>query len=199
MKIDNTSLFNIEYGLYVITTNDGTRDNGCIVNAVCQLTNTPNTVAVTVNKQNYTCDTMLKTGKANILPLTEDTPFAIFERFGFQSGRDTDKMSDLSLRRSENGLSYLTCFINSVISLSVTDTVDMGTHILFICDVVEAFKVSDKKTVTYSYYFANIKPKPEQKKGYVCKICGFVYEGDTLPDDYICPICKHPASDFEKL
>ncbi len=196
-KIDSSALFNIGYGLYLATVNDGKKDNALILNAVCQQTVTPLTVTVTVNKQNFSCEIIKNTKILNICCLTEDTPFAIFERFGFQSGKTVDKFSDLSIRRSENGLCYLTCFINSVISLKVTDSIDLGTHIMFLCEVTECFNLSDKKTMSYSYYFDNVKPKP-QEKGYVCKICGYVYKGDSLPDDYICPICKHPASDFEK-
>ena len=197
--LDLSALFRIGYGLYVVTCREGDRDNGCIVNTVVQVTNTPNRVAVTVNKSNYTHDVIVRTGRMNINCLTEDTPFAVFQHFGFQSGRNVDKFNGATPERSENGVSILPAFSNAFLSLDVKQYVDLDTHGMFICTVSEAQVLSDAPSVTYAYYHAHIKPKPPKKKGYVCKICGYVYEGDSLPPDFICPLCKHPASDFEKM
>ena len=200
-NIDPTSLFNIGYGLYVITSNDGSRDNGLIVNAVMQVTNTPNRIAVAINKQNYSHDVIKASGIMNVNCLSVEAPFSVFETFGFSSGRDTDKFAGKEVKRSENGLVYLDKYINSYISLSVESYTDLGTHGMFICSVTEAVNVSKEETMTYSYYHKNVKPKPqtEKKKGYVCKICGYVYEGDPLPADFVCPWCKHGAEDFEPI
>jgi len=200
-KNDLTALFNIGYGLYVVTSNDGKKDNGLIVNTVTQVTNTPNRLAVTINKENYSHHVIRQTGIMNINCLTEDAPFAAFEKFGFQSGRNVDKFADCEPLRSDNGLVFLPRFINSFMSLKVEQYVDLDTHGMFICSVTEARVISERPTMTYSYYHENVKPKPETegKKGYVCKICGYVYEGDVLPEDYICPLCKHGAADFEPI
>ncbi len=200
-KNDFTALFNIGYGLYVVTSNDGKKDNGLIVNTVTQVTNTPNRIAVTINKENYSHHVIKQTGKMNINCLSEEAPFAVFERFGFQSGRTVDKFADYESLRSDNGLVFLSRYINSFMSLKVEQYVDLDTHGMFICSITEARVISDKPTMTYNYYQSDVKPKPETegKKGYVCKVCGYVYEGDTLPDDFVCPLCKHGASDFEKL
>ena len=200
-KNDLTALFKIGYGLYVVTSNDGKKDNGLIVNTVTQVTNTPNRIAVTINKENYSHHVIKQTGKMNINCLTVDAPFAVFEKFGFVSGRNVDKFADCEPLRSDNGLVFLPRFINSFMSLKVEQYVDLDTHGMFICSVTEARVLSDRETMTYSYYHANVKPKPqtEGKKGYVCKICGYVYEGDTLPEDFICPLCKHGAADFEEI
>ncbi len=200
-KNDFTALFNIGYGLYVVTSNDGKKDNGLIVNTVTQVTNTPNRIAVTINKENYSHHVIKQTGKMNINCLSEEAPFAVFERFGFQSGRTVDKFVDYESLRSDNGLVFLSRYINSFMSLKVEQYVDLDTHGMFICSITEARVISDKPTMTYNYYQSDVKPKPETegKKGYVCKVCGYVYEGDTLPDDFVCPLCKHGASDFEKL
>ncbi len=200
-KNDLTALFNIGYGLYVVTTNDGHRHNGLIVNTVTQVTNTPNRIAVTVNKQNYSHHVIKQTGIMNINCLSVDAPFKVFENFGFRSGRNTDKFEGVNYAVSDNGLAFLTSNINSFMSLKVEDYVDLDTHGMFICSVTEARVISGLETMTYTYYQNNVKPKPQsdQKKGYVCKICGWVYEGDTLPDDLVCPLCKHGAADFEKL
>ncbi len=199
--IDPTALFNIGYGLYVVTSNDGEKDNGLIVNTVTQVTNTPNRVAVTVNKMNYSCEVIAKTGKLNISTLSQDAPFKVFEHFGFQSGRNVDKFADFDhAQRSSNGLMFLDRYANSYISCNVISQVDLQTHMMFICDVTECVNLSSIETMTYTYYQKNVKPQPEtEKKGFVCKICGYVYEGDTLPEDYICPLCKHGASDFEPI
>ena len=199
-KNDMQALFNIGYGLYVITCHDGKKDNGLIVNTVTQVTNTPNRLAVTINKENYSHHVIKQTGKMNINCLTVDAPFSVFEKFGFQSGRNVDKFADCTPLRSDNGLVFLPRYINSFMSLAVEQYVDLGTHGMFICSVTEARVLSDRETMTYTYYHQHVKPKPqtEGKKGYVCTICGYVHEGE-LPEDFICPLCKHPASDFEEI
>ena len=200
-KNDLTALFNIGYGLYVVTTNDGQRDNGLIVNTVSQVTNTPNRIAVTINKQNYSFHTIQKTGVLNVNCLDVSAPFSLFQRFGFQSGRTVDKFAGMEVLRSDNGLAFLPRYINSFMSLKVESYVDMDTHGMFICTVTEARVMSDAETMTYTYYQKNVKPKPETegKHGFVCKVCGWIYEGDELPDDIICPLCKHGAADFEPI
>ena len=200
-KNDLSALFKIGYGLYVVTANDGKRDNGLIVNTVTQVTNTPNRIAVTINKENYSHHVIKQTGIMNVNCLSTDAPFSIFERFGFQSGRNTDKFADFETLRSDNGLAFLPRYINALMSLKVEQYVDLDTHGMFICSVTESRVLSDKDTMTYTYYQENVKPKPETegKKGYVCKVCGYIYEGDVLPEDFICPLCKHGASDFEEI
>lgn len=200
-KNDLSSLFNIGYGLYVVTTNDGKKDNGLIVNTVTQVTNTPNRLAVTVNKQNYSYHIIKQTGKMNVNCLSIDAPFGVFENFGFRSGRNADKFAAYECERSDNGIVYLPKYINSFISLKVENYVDFDTHGMFICSITEARVLSDRETMTYNYYQKNVKPKPasDGKKGYVCKVCGYVYEGDVLPEDFVCPLCKHGAADFEPL
>lgn len=200
-KNDMRALFNIGYGLYVVTSNDGKKDNGLIVNAVTQVTNTPNRIAVTINKDNYSHHVIRQTGLLNVNCLDVTTPFSVFENFGFQSGRNTDKFADLTPLRSDNGLAFLPRHINAFLSLKVEEYVDLGTHGMFICTVTEARVISGNETMTYAYYQNHVKPKPqtEGKKGFVCKICGWVYEGDTLPEDIICPLCKHGAADFEPI
>ena len=200
-KNDMSALFNIGYGLYVVTSNDGKKDNGLIVNTVTQLTNTPNRVAVTICKENYSHHIIKQTGKMNVNCLTVDAPFQVFEKFGFTSGRNEDKFKDCTPNRSDNGLIFLPRHINSFMSLKVDKYVDMDTHGMFICSITEARVLSDKETMTYTYYQNNVKPKPETdgKKGYVCNVCGYVYEGEHLPDDIVCPLCKHGAADFVKI
>ncbi len=200
-KNDLSALFKIGYGLYVVTSNDGKKDNGLIVNTVTQVTSTPNRIAVTINKQNYSHHVIKQTGKMNVNCLTIEAPFAVFEAFGFVSGRNTDKFANCTPLRSDNGLVFLPRYINAFMSLKVEQYVDLDTHGMFICSVTESRVISDKETMTYSYYQSNVKPKPETegKKGYVCTVCGYVYDGDTLPDDFICPLCKHGAADFEKI
>ena len=200
-KNDLNALFNIGYGLYVVTCNDGRKDNGLIVNTVSQVTNTPNRIAVTINKENYSHHVIKQTGLMNVNCLSVDAPFSVFEKFGFVSGRNVDKFAGLTPNRSDNGLAFLPRHINSFMSLKVEQYVDLGTHGMFICAVTEARVLSDRETMSYTYYLDNVKPKPETegKKGYVCKICGYVYEGDSLPDDIICPLCKHGAADFEPI
>lgn len=199
-KNNLSALFNIGYGLYVVTSNDGKKDNGLIVNTVTQVTSSPNRVAVCINKQNYSHHTIQQTGVMNVNCLSVEAPFKVFENFGFQSGRNVDKFADCEPLRSDNGLIFLPKYINSFMSLKVEDYIDIDTHGMFICSVTEARVVSDKETMTYTYYQNNVKPKPqtEGKKGWVCKICGYIHEGD-LPDDFICPLCKHGAADFEPI
>ena len=200
-KNDLSALFNIGYGLYVVTSNDGKKDNGLIVNTVSQVTNTPNRIAVAINKANYSHHVIKQTGVMNVNCLTTEAPFKVFETFGFVSGRNADKFKDCTPLRSDNGLVFLPRYINAFMSLKVEQYVDLDTHGMFICTVTEARVLSDKETMTYTYYQNNVKPKPEVKgkKGYVCKICGYVYEGDPLPEDFICPLCKHGAADFEPI
>lgn len=200
-KNDLSALFNIGYGLYVVTSNDGQKDNGLIVNTVTQVTNSPNRIAVTINKENYSHHTIKQTGIMNINCLSVDAPFSIFENFGFRSGRNNDKFENIKPLRSDNGLAFLPRYINSFMSLKVVQYVDLDTHGMFICEVTEARVITNAETMTYSYYHENVKPKPQTdgKKGFVCKICGYVYEGDTLPEDFICPLCKHGAADFEPI
>ena len=199
-KINPTALFNIGYGLYIVTAKEGDKDNGCIVNAVTQLTDKKLRVAVTINKANLTHDMIKRTGVMNVNCLTEETPFAIFEYFGFQSGRNVDKFVSPNLHRSDNGLVIQPDYSNSFFSLKVEQEVDLDSHTLFICEVTEANVLSDKPTMTYTYYHKNVKPKPQKKsKGWICTICGYVYEGEELPDDFVCPLCKHGADVFEKI
>ena len=200
-KSDMTALFNIGYGLYVVTSNDGTKDNGLIVNTVSQVTDSPNRVAVTINKRNYSHHVIKQTGVLNVNCLDITAPFDVFQRYGFQSGRTVDKFVGIQELRSDNGLRFLPQHINSFMSLKVESYLDLGSHGMFICSVTEARVMSDRDTMTYSFYHHNVKPKPdtEGKKGFVCKVCGWVYEGDTLPDDIVCPLCKHGAADFEPI
>ncbi len=200
-KNDPTALFNIGYGLYVVTSNDGKKDNGLIVNTVSQLTNTPQRIGVAINKQNYSHHVIKQTGKMNVNCLTKNAPFSTFERFGFVSGRSVDKFEGITKLYSDNGLVFLSSDINSFISLKVEDYLDLDTHGLFICSVTESRVISHEETMTYAYYQSDVKPKPKAKgkKGYVCKICGYIHEGENLPEDFICPICKHGTSDFEPL
>lgn len=198
--MDNKAFYNIGYGLYVLTTNVN-KDNGCIINTFMQVTSTPNRVALAVNKNNLTCSELDAGGIFNVSVIDERADFDLFKCFGFRSGRTCHKFDDFSdVSRAENGVLYITKNTNAYFSGKIIDKKDLGTHILFIADVTEAKILSDEETVTYTYYQKNIKPSPEtKKKGWVCKICGYVYEGEELPEDFICPICKHPASDFEKI
>lgn len=202
--VEPNALFKLSYGLFVLTAKDGGKDNGCIINTVTQLTDTPKRITIAVNKANYTHDMIQKTGVFNVSVLSEDVPFKIFQQFGFQSGRDADKFAGMATQtRSANGLRYLSEYTNAFISAKVISAEDYGTHTLFVADITEAKVLSAEPSVTYAYYFEHIKPKPqptaEAKKGWVCKICGYVYEGEDLPADFICPLCKHGAEDFEPL
>ena len=202
--IDAKAMNKLSYGLFVLTTRDGDRDNGCIINTAQMLTDNPKRVTIAVNRKNLSRDIIAKTGLFNVSVLTEEAPFKVFERFGFVSGRDADKFAGCDCdARTANGLRYIPKYTNAVISCKVIESMNYGTHTLFVAEVVEARKLSDVPSITYAYYFAHTKPKPqpttEPKKGYVCKICGYVYEGDSLPEDYVCPLCKHGAEDFEPL
>lgn len=200
-KTDLSALFNIGYGLYVVTSNDGKKDNGLIVNTVSQLTNKPNRVMVAINKENYSHHVIKQTGVMNVNCLSVEAPFSVFQTFGFQSGRNVDKFKGFDAPRADNGCLYLPHYINSYMSLKVVDYVDLETHGMFICEITDAKVIGNKETMTYTYYQNNVKPKPktEGKKGYVCKVCGYVYEGDELPEDFICPLCKHGVQDFEQI
>lgn len=199
-NINSTALFKIGYGLYIITAKENGKDNACIVNTVMQLTNQKLRVAVTINKANFTHDMIKNTGMMNVMCLSEETPFEIFEYFGFHSGKDTEKFVTPNLQRSENGLVVIENYSNAYFSLKVEKEVDLDTHTMFICEVTETNILSDKPTMTYAYYHENVKPKPQKtSKGYVCTICGYVYEGEKLPEDFICPLCKHGADAFKKI
>ena len=200
-KMDPTALFKIGYGLYVVTCNDGTKQNGQIVNTVSQISNNPDRIAVNLNKANYTADVVRKTGVMNVCVLNEQAPFQEFRHFGFQSGRDVDKFAGYDhFDVAMNGVAYLTKYANAYISLKVFSVVDMGSHWMFLCDITESVVLNQIETMTYTFYQKNVKPKPDtEKKGWVCDICGYVYEGEELPEDFVCPLCKHPASDFSKL
>lgn len=203
--VDKGAMFKLSYGLFVLTAREGNRDNGCIINTAAQLTSTPNRIQIAVNKQNFTHDMILRTGVFNVSILTQDTPFKVFQQYGFCSGRDTDKFAGVPEARTANGLRYVEGCTNAVISGKVISATDYGTHTLFVAEVTEAKVLSSDPSVTYQYYFDHIKPKPapapaaEKKTGWVCKICGYVYEGEELPPDFVCPLCKHGAEDFEKL
>ena len=195
-------MFNIPYGLYVVTTNSGGKDNGCISNTVIQVTAEPNRISVALNKANLTTEMIAKSMKLTVSIISESASFDLFKHFGFQSGRDTNKFADFTdCKRLANGTLAITTGTNAYISATVSQTVDVGTHIIFFADVTEMEVISDDKTATYDYYQQNIKPKPQKPKKTVwrCRICGYEYEGEELPADFICPICKHPASDFEKI
>lgn len=203
-RIEPNAMFKLSYGLFVLSANKEGKDNGCIINTVTQITDSPKRVSIAVNKANFTHDMIKETGVFNVSVLTEKVPFEVIKRFGFQSGRTVDKFENFEAKAySENGIAYLHTYTNAVISGKVINTIDCGTHTVFIADVTEAKVLSNDKSLTYEYYFANIKPKPapvkSDKKGFVCKICGYVYEGETLPPDLICPLCKHGAEDFEPL
>lgn len=198
--IDTTSAFKFSYGLFVLTARQGDKDNGCIINTAMQVTANPYQISIAVNKQNYTHDMIKETGEFNISVLSQDVPFDVFKHYGFKSGRDENKIFGSALPRSENSIVYLNTYSNAFMSAKVVDEIDCGTHTVFIAEVTQAETLSDTPSVTYQYYFDNIKPKKqESKKGYVCEICGYVYEGDELPDDFVCPVCKHGKEVFKKL
>lgn len=200
--IRNEAMFKLSYGLFVLTATENGKDNGCIINTASQITDNPKRMTIAVNKSNYTCGMIERTKKFTVSVLSQEATFDIFKRFGFASGKDTDKFTGHNDHyRTENGTFFICEGTNAYISCTVTETIDCGSHILFIADVTEAETLSDVPSATYQYYFDNIKPKPEapKKKGFVCKICGYVYEGDELPEDFVCPLCKHGADDFEEL
>lgn len=196
------ALFQLTYGLYVLTTREGEKDNGCIINTVMQVAENPVRLAIAVNKQNYSCEMVIRSGVFNISAITTEADFALFQRFGFQSGRDTDKFQGFSqLKRSENGLYYLTEMTNAFLSAKVVQQMDLGTHMLFIAEVTDGDVLSDAWACSYAYYHADIKPKakPQKKKAWVCEICGYVHEGEEVPDDFVCPICKHGKEAFKQV
>ena len=205
--MDKRAMYKLTYGLFVLTAKEGEKDNGCIINTAGQVTSEPNRISIAVNKANYTHGMVERTGRFNISMISEAADFALFQRFGFQSGRDTDKFAgfESSVKRSENGLLYVTAGTNAFISAKVEQMLDLGSHTLFIAAVEDMDVLADVPSTTYDYYQKNIKPKPEEKKEktgktiWRCTICGYEYEGEELPADFICPICKHPASDFEKV
>lgn len=200
--MNGKAMFKLSYGLFVVTAKEGEKDNGCITNTVTQVTTTPNRITLAVNKDNYTHDMIVRTGEFNVSVISEKADFALFRRFGFQSGRDVDKFAEYTdMQRSGNGLYYITKGTNAWMSAKVTETIDMGTHTLFLADVTDAEILSEDESATYAYYHASIKPAPEKPKaaGWRCRICGYIYEGEVLPEDFVCPICKHGAEDFEKI
>lgn len=205
--MDQKVMYALSYGLFVLSARRGEKDNGCITNTAIQVTSEPNRIAIAVNKANYTHDMVLETGKFTVSVLSQEAKFELFQRFGFQSGRDVDKLADFQehIARDGNGVVYVTQGTNAWISCQVVSTMDLGTHTLFVADVLDGGVLSNAPSATYAYYQANIKPKPaapageSSKKRWVCTICGYVYEGEELPADFICPLCKHPASDFELL
>ena len=190
------------YGLFILTAREGEKDNGCIVNTVTQVTTEPNRITVAVNKKNYTHDMIRRTGSFNVSVLTEDSKFDTYKHWGFQSGANVDKLEEIAFQRAENGIVYIAEECNAYISAKVISATDLGTHTLFLAEVTDAGVLSDGESVTYSYYQKNIKAAPKtdgKKKGFVCTVCGYIYEGDVLPEDFICPLCKHPASDFKPI
>ena len=199
--IEKASAFKLTYGLFVLTARDGEKDNGCIINTAQQVADMPLRISIAVNKNNYTHDMIKKNGVFNVSVLTEKVPFTLFQHYGFKSGKDTDKIMGDTMPRGEHGVVYIPQFTNAFFSGKVLEEVDCGTHTLFIAEVTEAQVLSDEKSVTYQYYFENIKPKPQpaKKKGYICEICGYVHEGDELPEDFVCPVCKHGADAFRPL
>lgn len=199
--MNQAAIFKLTYGLFVLTSRDGEKDNGCIINTAMQVTAEPNRIIIVVNKQNYTHDMIMKTKEFNVSMISTDADFELFKRFGFQSGRDVDKMADVPYSRAENGIAYPDKMVNGYLSGKVVSVTDLGSHTMFLADVVDGDVLSEAESVTYSYYHKNIKPAPQpvKKAGWICKICGYVYEGEELPADFVCPICKHPASDFERI
>jgi flavin reductase (DIM6/NTAB) family NADH-FMN oxidoreductase RutF len=201
LKMDTKAMYNLSYGLFILTAKEGDKDNGCIVNTVTQVTTEPNRIVVAVNKNNYTHDMIKRTGEFNVSILTENAKFDTFKHWGFQSGKNVNKADGVEFKRATNGIIYIADQTNALISAKVVSTTDLGTHTLFLADVTDCEILSSDPSVTYTYYQKNIKPapQPQKKKGFVCNICGYIYEGDTLPPDFICPLCKHPASDFSPL
>ena len=200
--MDNKVMYKLTYGLFVLTAKEGDKDNGCIINTAMQVTTTPNRISITVNKLNYTHDMIVNTGKFNVSILSEKSHFSTFKIFGFQSGKTVDKVERVEFKRAKNGIVYILDDTNAYISAKVVQSIDLGTHTMFIADVEDGEVLSGDESVTYSYYQKNIKPAPKveaKKKGFICTVCGYIYEGDVLPEDYICPTCKHPASDFKPL
>ena len=198
-KNNMKALFKLGYGLYVVTSNDGSHDNAMISNTVFQVAESPNRIVVTINKNSYSHYVISGTEKLNVNILTESTPFDIFKSFGFKSGRDTDKFAGVTPKRSKNGLVVIDEYINSYMSLSVEDYLDLGTHGMFICTIDEAAVINDEPTMTYAYYQEHVKPKSNASKGWVCSVCGYIFEGENIPDDFICPTCGHDVTSFELI
>ena len=205
---NSKAMYALSYGLFVLTARRGEKDNGCIINTAMQVTTDPNRIIITVNKTNYTHDMVLETGEFTLSVLSQKAEFSTFQRFGFQSGRDVDKFAGFEEHavRGDNGIDRVTLGTSAWLSCRVVSTLDLGTHTLFLADVEDGDVLSQAPSATYSYYQAHIKPRPaaaapaqRSKRRWVCKVCGYVYEGEELPADFICPICKHPASDFELL
>ena len=203
--MNKKAIYNLTYGLFVLTARCREKDNGCIINTAGQVTSTPNRISITVNKDNFTHDMIMESGKFNISILSEKASFDTFKHFGFQSGKTVDKFEGYSAaKRSENGIYYITEGTNAYISASVEQTIDLGTHTMFIAAVDDMEVLADEPSASYAYYQSSIKPQPETKASqgktaWRCTVCGYIYEGEELPADYICPLCKHPASDFEKV
>lgn len=199
--MENNALNKLSYGLFVLTARQGEKDNGCIINTVMQVTDTPKQILIAVNKKNYTHDMIAATGEFNLSVLSEKTVFFIFQHYGFQSGRDVDKFANIPAPRAANGIRYVPGISNAVISAKVVQTIDCGTHSMFLAEVTEETVLSDVPSMTYQYYFDHVKPKPQPtgEKKWVCKICNYVYEGEELPADFVCPWCKHGPEDFEKM
>ncbi len=204
MSIESSVMYKLSYGLFVLTTRDGEKDNGCIISTAIQTTSTPPQVSIAVNKTSFTHGFIRKTGEFTLSILAESAPLSTFKRFGFQSGKDVDKFADCGYdERAANGIRYVPEHVNGVIAAKVIDSTELPTHTVFFADVTQSLALSDEKSMTYQYYQDNVKSKPQPKKngkkGFVCKICGYVYEGDTLPADFICPICNRGAEDFEPI
>ena len=199
--MDNTAFLKLSYGLFVVTAHEGDKDNGCITNTVVQQTTTPNRISVTINKNNYTHDMIKRTGVFNVSVLSEKAKFETFKHWGFQSGKDVDKTVGITYFRPENGAICIVDGVNAVMCAKVEQEVDLGTHTMFIAEVTDAFSTEEDSSATYAFYHKNIKPAPQQakKKGWICTVCGYIYEGEVLPEDFICPTCKHPASDFKRI
>lgn len=202
--MDTKAMFKLGYGLYILTSRSEDKDNGCIINTVAQVTSKPNRISITVNKDNFTHDMIVKEGIFNVSVLTTDASFGVFQRFGFQTGRDCNKFDGYSeVKRAVNGVLYCMEGTNAYISAKVMNQIDLGTHTMFIADVTDCEVLSDAASVTYDYYQKNIKPQPKEKEdtvtGYRCSICGYIYEGDELPADFVCPLCKHGAEVFEPI
>ena len=200
--MNNKALHKLTYGLFILTAHENGKDNGCIVNTVTQVTSSPNRITVAVNKNNYTCGMISRTGIFNVSVLTADSKFDTYRHWGFQSGADTDKCENITFERADNGVIYIADECNAYICAKVVSATDLGTHVLFLADVCDAEILGDGESVNYAYYQKNIKPaakKEERKKGFICTVCGYIYEAESLPADFVCPICKHPASDFAPL
>ena len=199
--MDNTAFFKLSYGLFVVTAHEGDKDNGCITNTVVQKTTKPNRISVTINKNNYTHDMIKRTGVFNVSVLSEKSKFETFKHWGFQSGKDVDKTVGITYFRLENGVIYIVDGVNAVMCAKVEQEVDLGTHTMFIAEVTDAFSTEEDPSATYAFYHKYIKPAPQQakKKGWICTVGGYIYEGEVLPEDFICPTCKHPASDFKRI